>query len=105
MKIYEAVLLSRTSRAHHVCPIALWLERANGIWKVMGLNPVAGSENSIFVRVSLNPSRHFTCMIKQNIMQSKPVPIVLEKSQKGAPKMAKKMCSNGARNLKTVPEI
>ena len=32
--------------AHHESPIAQWLERATGIWKVMGSTPVGGSENS-----------------------------------------------------------
>ena len=31
--------------AHHESPIAQWLERPNGIWKVMGSTPVGGSEN------------------------------------------------------------
>ena len=32
--------------AHHESPIAQWLERPTGIWKVMGSTPVGGS-NSI----------------------------------------------------------
>ena len=32
--------------AHHKSPIAQWLERSTGIWKVMGSTPVGGSENS-----------------------------------------------------------
>ena len=32
--------------AHHESPIAQWLKRPTGIWKVMGLTPVGGSENS-----------------------------------------------------------
>ena len=32
--------------AHHESPIAQWLERPTGIWKVMGSTPVGGSENS-----------------------------------------------------------
>ena len=32
--------------AHHESPIAWWLERATGIWKVVGLTHVWGSENS-----------------------------------------------------------
>ena len=31
--------------AHHESPIAQWLERPTGIWKVMGSTPVGGSEN------------------------------------------------------------
>ena len=31
--------------AHHKSPIAQWLERPTGIWKVMGSTPVGGSEN------------------------------------------------------------
>ena len=32
--------------AHHVSPIAQWLKRPTGNWKVMGSTPVGGSENS-----------------------------------------------------------
>ena len=32
--------------AHHESPLAQWLERPTGIWKVMGSTPVGGSENS-----------------------------------------------------------
>ena len=32
--------------AHHESPIAQWLERLTGIWKVMGSTPIGGSENS-----------------------------------------------------------
>ena len=32
--------------AHHESPIAQWLERPTGIWKVMGSTPVGGSEFS-----------------------------------------------------------
>ena len=32
--------------AHLESPIAQWLERPTGIWKVMGSIPVGGSENS-----------------------------------------------------------
>ena len=32
--------------AQHESPIAQWLERPTGIWKVMGSTPVGGSENS-----------------------------------------------------------
>ena len=31
--------------AHHESPIAQWLERPTGTWKVMGSTPVGGSEN------------------------------------------------------------
>ena len=37
--------------AHHESPIAQWLERPTGIWKVMGSTPVGGSE--ILLRVVL----------------------------------------------------
>ena len=30
---------------HYESPIAQWLERPTGIWKVMGSTPVGGSEN------------------------------------------------------------
>ena len=32
--------------ARHESPIAQWLERPTSTWKVMGLTPVGGSENS-----------------------------------------------------------
>ena len=39
--------------AHHESPIAQWLERPTGIWKVMGSPPVGGSEKKIlFLSIS-----------------------------------------------------
>ena len=37
--------------AHHESPIAQWLERPTGIWKVMGSTPV-GAQKILFLSIS-----------------------------------------------------
>ena len=49
---FPGAFLSATNKfkylAHHESPIAQWLGRPTGIWKVMGSTPIGGSENSFF---------------------------------------------------------
>ena len=45
--------------AHHESPIAQWLERPTGIWKVMGSTPVGGSENSFSEYFDLRTLLHY----------------------------------------------
>ena len=45
--------------AHHESPIAQWLERPTGIWKVMGSTPVGGSENSFPEYFDLRTLLHY----------------------------------------------
>ena len=40
-------------------PIAQWLERPTGIWKVMGSTPVGGSENSFSEYFNLRTLLHY----------------------------------------------
>ena len=40
--------------AHHESPIAQWLERPTGIWKVMGSTPIGGSEMYFDLRTLLH---------------------------------------------------
>ena len=52
-------------KPHHESPIAQWLERPTGIWKVMGSTPVGGSENSFSEAFQLeNASSLFTLKIE-----------------------------------------
>ena len=50
--------------AHHESPIAQWLERPTGIWKVMGLTPVGGSENSFSEYFDLRARLHYLHFIQ-----------------------------------------
>ena len=54
--------------AHHESPIAQWLERATGIWKVMGSTPVGGSENSFSAYFDLRTLLNYLyyCTLKSN---------------------------------------
>ena len=45
--------------AHHEPPIAQWLERPTGIWKVMGSTPVEGSENCFSEYFDLGALLHY----------------------------------------------
>ena len=45
--------------AHHESPIAQWLERPTGIWKVMGTTPIGGSENSFSEYFVLRTLLHY----------------------------------------------
>ena len=45
--------------AHHESPIAQWLDRPTGIWKVMGSTPVGGSENSFSEYFDLRTLLHY----------------------------------------------
>ena len=45
--------------AHHKSPIAQWLERPTGIWKVMGSTPVGGSENYFSEYFDLRTLLHY----------------------------------------------
>ena len=54
--------------AHHESPIAQWLERPNGIWKVMGPTPVGGSENSFSEYFDLRTLLHY-CSFRYGIPQ------------------------------------
>ena len=45
--------------AHHESPIAQWLQRSTGIWKVMGLTPVGGSENYFSEYFDLRTLLHY----------------------------------------------
>ena len=59
--------------AHHEPPIAQWLERPTGIWKVMGSTPVGGSENFLseyFHLRTLLHYLHFIQVINQFIIYS-----------------------------------
>ena len=50
--------------AHHESPIAQWLERPTGIWKVMGSTPVGGSENSFSEYFNLRMLLHYLHFIQ-----------------------------------------
>ena len=50
--------------AHHEYPIAQWLERQTGIWKVMGSTPVGGSENSFSEYFDLRTLLHYLHFIQ-----------------------------------------
>ena len=50
--------------AHHESPIAQWLERPTGIWKVMGSTPVGGSENSFSEYFDLRTLLHYLHFIQ-----------------------------------------
>ena len=50
--------------AHHESPIAQWLERPTGIWKVMGSTPVGGSENSFSEYFDLSTLLHYLHFIQ-----------------------------------------
>ena len=45
--------------AHHESPIAQWLERPTGTWKVMGSTPIGGSENSFSEYLDLRMLLHY----------------------------------------------
>ena len=45
--------------AHQESPIAQWLERPTGIWKVIGSTPVGGSENSFSEYFNLRTLLHY----------------------------------------------
>ena len=46
--------------AHHESPIAQWLERPTGVWKVMVSTPVGGSENSFSEYFDLKTRLHYS---------------------------------------------
>ena len=50
--------------AHHESPIAQWLERPSGIWKVMDSTPVGGSENSFSEYFDLRTLLHILHFIQ-----------------------------------------
>ena len=50
--------------AHNESPIAQWLERSTGIWKVMGSTPVEGSENSFSEYFNLRTLLHYLHFIQ-----------------------------------------
>ena len=50
--------------AHHESPIAQWLERPTGIWKVMGLTPIGGWENSFSGYFDLRTLLHYLLFIQ-----------------------------------------
>ena len=50
--------------AHHESPIAQWLERPTGIWKVMGSTPVGGSENFLSEYFHLRTLLHYLHFIQ-----------------------------------------
>ena len=50
--------------AHHESPIAQWLERPTGIWKVMGSTPVEGSEKSFSEYFDLRTLLHYLHFIQ-----------------------------------------
>ena len=50
--------------AHHESPIAQWLERPTGIWKVKGSTPVGGSENSFSEYFDLRMLLHYLHFIQ-----------------------------------------
>ena len=56
--------------AHHESPIAQWLERSTGIWKVMGSTPVGGSENSFSEYFDLRMLVHYLHLSKSPIYLS-----------------------------------
>ena len=61
--------------AHYESPIAQWLERLSGIWKVMGSTPVGGSENRPFpsslVPLFQNESKCKTILMKMTLIRMK----------------------------------
>ena len=50
--------------ANHESPIAQWLERPTGIWKVMGSTSVGGSENSFSEYFNLRTFLHYSHYIQ-----------------------------------------
>ena len=48
----------------HGSPMTQWLERPIGIWKVMGLTPVGGSENSFSEYFDLRTLLHYLHFIQ-----------------------------------------
>ena len=50
--------------AHHGSPIAQWLERPTGIWKVMSSIPAGGSENSFSEYFDLRMFLHYLHFIQ-----------------------------------------
>ena len=65
---FPGAFLSATNKfkylAHHESPIAQWLGRPTGIWKVMGSTPIGGSENSFFEYFNLRTLLHYLHFIQ-----------------------------------------
>ena len=59
-----AILQGSSVEMINESPIAQWLERPTGIWKVMGSTPVGGSENSFSEYFDLRTLLHYLHFIQ-----------------------------------------